>query len=93
MNKIQTWAYGLLGGIIGGGATTASAWLGMSAAHAAGMNVPELNLKALGVIFVSGMLSSGLSYLKQSPLPPISETTTITVTETKTPSDTTTTKG
>ena len=55
---------------IGGAATAGSAWLGMAGAKAAGLDVPSLNFKALGVILVSGALSSLFFYLKQSPLPP-----------------------
>jgi hypothetical protein len=72
MKKIQKWAYGLVGGCIGGGATTATAWLGMVGAKVAGADVPSLNFEALGIIFLSGVISSGLAYLKQSPLPPLS---------------------
>lgn len=71
MNIIEKWAYGLLGGTIGGAATAATAWLGMTGAHAAGVDVPVMNWKALGVILVSGAVTNCLSYLKQSPLPPI----------------------
>lgn len=72
MNKFEKWLYGLAGGCIGGGATSASAWLGMTAAKAAGLDVPMLNFKALGIIFLSGVITNALSYLKQSPLPPMS---------------------
>lgn len=74
-NKIAKWAYGLLGGCVGGGASTASAWLGMVGAKAVGIEVPTLNLKALGIMFLSGMITSGLMYLKQSPVPAISTDT------------------
>ena len=66
----KKWFHGLLGGAIGGGATSASSWLGMAGAKAAGLDVPVLNLKSLGVIFLSGAISSALLYLKQSPIPP-----------------------
>jgi hypothetical protein len=65
----RNWAYGLLGGAIGGAATAGSAWLGMTAAKAVGMDVPALNWKALGVILLSGALTNTFLYLKQSPLP------------------------
>ena len=79
MNTLKAWVYGLLSGFIGGGATSASAWIGMASAKAAGMEVPTLNLKALGIIFISGGIASALGYLKQSPLPAES----VTVTQTK----------
>lgn len=71
MNKVQKWLYGLLGGCIGGGAGAAVTWLGMAGAKSAGLDVPSLNLKAIGVIFLSGVISNGLLYLKQSPVPPM----------------------
>lgn len=71
--RIEVWAYTLFAGAIGGGATAVSAWLGMAAAHQIGMDVPALNLKAVGVIFLSGMLPPIFTYLKQSPLPPMSD--------------------
>ena len=64
------WLRGLVGGFIGGAATAGGAWVGMSAAHSAGADVPLLNIKALGIILLSGGLSSTFAYLKQSPLPP-----------------------
>lgn len=70
MRRIQHWFHGLMGGIIGGAATSGCAWLGMSAAHSAGVDVPVLNLNSLGIILLSGAIASGLAYLKQSPLPP-----------------------
>lgn len=71
MNKTETWLYGLLGGVIGGGATSVTTWLGMAGAKAVGLDVPALNFKAVGVIFVSGAMVNAFSYLKQSPLPPL----------------------
>lgn len=66
----KKWLHGLIGGIIGGAATTGSAWLAMAGAHSAGIDVPVLNWKALLVILCSGALTSAFAYLKQSPLPP-----------------------
>jgi hypothetical protein len=65
----KNWSYGLFGGAIGGAATTGSAWVGMTAAKAVGMDVPSLNWKAMGVILLSGALTNTFMYLKQSPLP------------------------
>ncbi len=91
MNTIKAWLYGLLSGFIGGGATSASAWIGMASAKAAGLDVPTLNLKALGIIFISGGITSALGYLKQSPLPAesvtVTQTKSLTTTVTATPSD------
>ena len=69
-NGTRKWLHGLIGGTIGGGANSASIWLGMAGAKAAGMDVPALNLQSLGVIFAIGSLGSALLYLRQSPIPP-----------------------
>lgn len=80
---METWTWGLLNAIVVGGSTSISSWLGMAAAHGAGIDVPVLNFKALGVVFLSGAgvkffayLSAGIpaltktvdtSYFKQEP--------------------------
>jgi hypothetical protein len=74
--KVEAWLYGLFSGFIGGGATSGSAWLGMSAAHSAGVDVPSLNLKALGIIFLSAGVTSAMAYLAKSPLPQVVQSTT-----------------
>lgn len=82
----ELWLYGLLAGVIGGASTAALSWAGLGAAHAAGMDVPMLNFKALGIVLISGAAPSFFAYLKQQPLPPIitsETTTTVTVKETK----------
>lgn len=68
--KTSNWLRGLFGGVIGGMATAGSAWLGMAVARDAGLDVPELNWKAMLIILVVGGLSNLFAYLKQSPLPP-----------------------
>lgn len=65
----QHWLYGLLWATISGAATSGVAWLGMAGAHGAGIDVPQLNWKALGVILASGAVTNFLSFLKQTPLP------------------------
>lgn len=87
----KNWLYGLFGGFIGGGATAGVSWFGMLGAKAIGMEVPDLNFQALGVIFLSGGLSSALLFLKQSPLPqeieiPMDTVTTTVKTVSQTPS-------
>ncbi len=79
--KLEVWFWGLLNATIGGMASSASSWLGMTAAKAAGVDVPVLNLKALGMICLSGAATNFFFYLKQSPLPSI-QTTSVTTTET-----------
>lgn len=73
--KIKRWFHGLFGGVIGGAATAGTTWLAMAGAKSAGMDVPDLNWKALGVILLSGAATSAFAYLKQSPLPPLDEDT------------------
>jgi hypothetical protein len=64
------WIYSLGASVIGGTATSASAWLGIAAAKSAGVDVPDLNLKALGIILLSGALTNLFAFLAKSPLPP-----------------------
>lgn len=75
--QVRRWFHGLIGGIIGGSATAGTTWLAMAGAKSAGLDVPELNWKALGVILVSGAVTSALAYLKQSPLPPVEDEPTV----------------
>ena len=79
------WLRGLFAALIGGATTAGGAWLGMAAAHAAGVDVPTLNFKALGIIMLSAGLVSAFAYLSKSPLPELvsEETTIITRTEVK----------
>lgn len=69
--RLQQWSYGLVGGCIGGGAGSLSAWMGMTAAKSVGIDVPTLNFKAMGVIFLSGVLTHAVAFLAKSPLPPL----------------------
>ena len=70
------WFHGLLGGFIGGGANAAIAVLGVAAANAIGVKVAALDLRQIGIVFVSGGLASAFAYLKTSPLPPLATTDT-----------------
>lgn len=82
------WIYGLIAALIGGGASAVSAAFGAmvltpgqySVSGNAGWN----SLKLMGVTFVISGAISAFAYLKQSPLPAIEQTTTVTVAETKT---------
>ncbi len=65
----KVWVYTLAVTVIGGAATAATSWLGMIGAAAAGVDVPSLNLKALGVILLSAALFQTFSFLAKSPLP------------------------
>jgi len=68
---VRGWAYSLTASTIGGASTSASAWLGLAAAKSAGLDVPALNLTALGVVLASGALTSFFAVLSKSPLPPV----------------------
>lgn len=85
--NFEGWFYGLIAATIGGASTAALSWAGMGAAHAAGIDVPVLNFKALAVVLVSGAAPSFFAYLKQSPLPPVVSETTTTVTVKQTVTD------
>lgn len=67
---VRKWWHGLKGGVIGGMATSGSAWLGLAGAKYVGLDVPQLNWKGLGIVLLSGGMSSAFAYLKQSPVPP-----------------------
>lgn len=71
----KKWAYGLGAGAIGGSATALSAALGLGAAQAVGIQVHALDLKQLGFVALMGVISNGVLYLKQSPLPPMESDT------------------
>ena len=63
VGKLEAWLYGLINAVIMGGSTSVTAWLGMAAAKGAGMDVPTLNFKAVGVIFISGAMVKFFIYL------------------------------
>ena len=67
---LRGWIYSLGTAVIGGTATSGSAWLGIAAAKSAGVDVPRLILKALGIILLSGALTNLFAFLAKSPLPP-----------------------
>ncbi len=77
------WLQGIAAAVIGGGASAGQSWLGMSAAHSVGLNVPVLNWKALGVIMLSAATTSLLAFLAKSPIPIRTETERTTLTKTK----------
>ena len=69
--KTNIWLHQLMAAAITGGATSGLSSLGITVADAAGANVGALNMKQVGVLFVSGAMVGLLAYLKQSPLPPV----------------------
>lgn len=71
LQSCRLWIRGLLAAFIGGGATAASSWMGIAMANTVGMNIPALDWKALGIIFLSSGVFNALMYLKQSPVPAV----------------------
>ena len=76
--SIQVWAYGLVGGCIGGGAGAVFSWMSLAAAKAAGLDVPQLNFNAVKVMFLTGVITHGCAFLMKSPLPKMAEGDTTT---------------
>lgn len=74
INKLlstEVWFHGLFAAFIGGGASALTAAASLWGAKSSGLDVPVLNFKAFGIVFISSGIFSAASYLKQSPLPPI----------------------
>lgn len=65
----RLWLRGLAAAFIGGGASALTTDQGLLLAQRMGVDVPTLDLKALGVVFVSSGLTSAAMYLKKAPLP------------------------
>lgn len=65
----RLWFRGLGAAFIGGGASALTTDQGLLLAQRMGVDVPTLDLKALGVVFLSSGIVSAAMYLKKSPLP------------------------
>lgn len=70
LSSFRVWLRGMIAAVIGGVSSAGLAYLSMNGAAAAGVDVPNLNLKALGIILLTSGLVSLFAYLKQSPIPP-----------------------
>ena len=81
MNSMPTWLQGLIAAAVGGDANAGGSWMGLATAKGIGLEVPVLNWKALGIMCLVGSLISVFAYLKQSPIPTSSTTTTVSVTK------------
>jgi hypothetical protein len=66
---VKPWLKSLAAAGIGGGSTALSSWGALAGAQAMGVDVPVLNLKAFGLVFVVGAVHSVAAYLAKSPLP------------------------
>ncbi|MDE2101120.1 MAG: hypothetical protein KGL39_27985 [Patescibacteria group bacterium] len=67
---MSKWLHGLIGGSVGGVAASGLNWLTTNAAHSAGLGVPAMDWKGLGISLLTAGLVSAFAYLKQSPVPP-----------------------
>ena len=75
----ETWFHGLISAAIGGAASAITAQTGLVTGQASGMDLHPLNLKGLGIVAATSGFVSAAFYLKQSPLPAMSQTVTQTV--------------
>ena len=69
-----SWLYGLVSGVIGGGAGAIGAGVGgiyTDPEHFNPANGLHHLFTLMGVTFVVGAVTTAVAYLKQSPLPPI----------------------
>jgi len=73
--KMKKWFKLLIASVVTGASNAGLAVLGISGANAAGVDIPALNFKQLGVMCLSGAIVGLLAYLKQSPVPPDSGNT------------------
>ncbi len=71
------WWRSLAAAGITGASSTALSALGIATANGLGASVPQLDLKQLGVMLLSGGVVGLLAYLKQSPVPPGEDDTQI----------------
>lgn len=70
---MKLWLKSLAAAGIAGGSTAVTAWGGFAVAQAVGVNVPTLNWKAAGIIFLTSAAHSVALYLAKSPLPGVIE--------------------
>lgn len=75
-SRTEAWLYGMCVAVVGGVASTGSAWMGLAMAKSVGLEVPNLNWKALGMLLLTSTVSNLFMYLKQSPLPSLSDGST-----------------
>lgn len=66
--KLDLWLLGLLDATFQGGAVGVKSFVGLAAAHAAGAQVPMLDLEQLYYVFVSGALYHFCNYVSEHSL-------------------------
>jgi hypothetical protein len=67
----RDWLRALLAHFITGGATAVTAGAGIALADSVGVPIAALDLKQLIAVFLASGFFGAMSYLKQSPLPPL----------------------
>ncbi len=65
----KQWSRKLLGSIIQGGSHAGGAYLGLALAHAADIDIPALNIKALCVVVCSSAILKMFNFLDANPIP------------------------
>lgn len=86
--RFERWCYGLVGGVIGGAATSLSSAASVAMGKSFGMDMPVLTLRQIGFIAGSGAFWTLVAYLKQSPLPPLATGDTTIFPKNNLPTDT-----
>ena len=73
---MAVWAWGLLGGSIGGGVSALASKFGLDGLHAVGLDrlpglgdVPSLTPKQMLYVFVAGIVSHTVMYMMKNPVP------------------------
>ncbi len=74
--RFRIWIQGLGAYVIHGVAAAGGAYIGLATAKGMGMDVPQLNLKQLGIVLLSSGLSSLFAFLRKSPMPKAEDDTT-----------------
>ena len=65
-----SWFYALLKAAITGGASSIASAVAMPVLNSVGVQMPNLTLKQIGVIFILGVITHLAAVLMKSPLPP-----------------------
>jgi hypothetical protein len=68
---LAAWAWGMVGGCLGGGLASLGSWLTANGLNAIGVNVPKMDFNTAKVVFLVGVLTHGVAYYMKSPLPPL----------------------
>jgi len=76
--RTAKWIHALISHFVTGGASAITAGTGTALAHSIGVDVAPLNLRQIGVVFLSSGIIGAMAYLKQSPLPGPTDTELIT---------------